>query len=86
MNVDELASAFQGCGVADVLKPGMSGDACCNIKIALSALGYRREWSCADRYDEELQSVVRQFQLKLIFYTMSAEVVHSRLVAILKTA
>ena len=62
MNLEDLKSAFREPGLTDVLKPGMSGTACCNIRTALSSLGYRREWSNADCYDAELQSVVRQFQ------------------------
>lgn len=49
-------------GIQGVLKPGVSGTACCNIRSALSALGYQREWRNADAYDGELEAVVRRFQ------------------------
>ena len=59
---DDLERHFHEPGLPDVLKPGMSGTACCNIRTALSSLGCRREWTKSDIYDEELQSVVLQFQ------------------------
>jgi hypothetical protein len=59
---EDLERYFHQTRRADVLKPGMSATACCNIRTALSWLGYRREWQRTDRYDKELESVVRQFQ------------------------
>ncbi|SPF55478.1 hypothetical protein SBA4_7120003 [Candidatus Sulfopaludibacter sp. SbA4] len=57
MTFEELKGAFREPGQADVLKPGMTGTACCNIRIALSALGYQREWNNAECYDAELHGV-----------------------------
>ncbi len=45
-----------------MLKPGVSGIACCNIRTALSALGFQREWKNTDTYDNELEDAVRRFQ------------------------
>ncbi len=50
---------------------------------------YRRQGKAQTNFANTLpppQSDLAQQLLKLIFYTMSAEVVHSRLIAILKTA
>ena len=49
-------------GVQGVLKPGLSGNACCNIRTTLSALANQREWRNADIYDDELKAAVRRFQ------------------------
>jgi hypothetical protein len=64
--IDHLAleSYFEEAGLPSVLKPGMSGIVCCNIRTALSSLGLWHEWRNADLYDEELQSAVRKFQFK----------------------
>ena len=57
-----LERFFQEPGISGMLKPGVSGIACCNIRTALSALGFQREWRSADSYDSELEAIVRRFQ------------------------
>ena len=60
----KLERLFREPGLPNLLKPGMVATACCNIRTALSALGYRREWKNAERYDDELKEIVEQFQAK----------------------
>jgi hypothetical protein len=57
-----LERYFREPGLPNLLKPGVSGTACCNIRTALSSLGFQREWRSGDLYDAELQRVVRDFQ------------------------
>ncbi|HEU4689892.1 MAG TPA: TIR domain-containing protein [Vicinamibacterales bacterium] len=58
-----LERYFREPGLPNLLKPGMSGTACCNIRTALSSLGCQREWQNGEMYDAELQQVVRDFQV-----------------------
>jgi hypothetical protein len=57
-----LERYFREPGSPNLLKPGVSGTACCNIRTALSSLGCQREWQNGELYDAELQRVVRDFQ------------------------
>jgi hypothetical protein len=57
-----LERYFREPGLPNLLKPGMSGTACCNIRTALSSLGCQREWQNGEMYDAELQRVVLDFQ------------------------
>ena len=61
-SMKSLERYFREPGLPNLLKPGMSGTACCNIRTALSSLGCQREWQNGEMYDAELERVVRDFQ------------------------